>query len=59
VSRLPTDLNEQHLRDDLLREVEQLTQSRRERLVMAEGTVPDMVWFEARAIVDIARTRQA
>jgi Na+/proline symporter len=41
----PTDVNDQHLRDDLLREVEQLTQSRRERLVMAEGTVPDMVWF--------------
>jgi Na+/proline symporter len=41
----PTDVNDQHLRDDLLHEVEQLTQSRRERLVMAEGTVPDMVWF--------------
>jgi predicted phage tail protein len=41
----PTDVNDQHLKDDLLHEVEQLTQSRRERLVMAEGTVPDMVWF--------------
>ena len=41
----PTDVNDQHLRDDLLHEVEQLTQARRERLVMAEGTVPDMVWF--------------
>ena len=41
----PPDVNDQHLSDDLLREVEQMTQSRRERLVMAEGTVPDMVWF--------------
>jgi hypothetical protein len=41
----PTEVNDQHLRDDLLHEAEQLTQSRRERLVMAEGTVPDMVWF--------------
>jgi hypothetical protein len=41
----PTDLNYQFLRDDLLHQVGELTQSRRERLVMAEGTVPGMVWF--------------
>ncbi len=41
----PTDLHDSDLQADLLRELGQLTQSRRERLVMGEGTVPGAIWF--------------
>lgn len=41
----PTDLHDSALQKDLLEELDQLTQKRRERLVMAEGTVPDVIWF--------------
>jgi pheromone shutdown protein TraB len=35
----------QNLQQELYREVDKLTEARRERLVMAEGTVPDTIWF--------------
>jgi hypothetical protein len=41
----PTGAQDQDLREDVLRQADRLTQARRERLVMAEGTVPDIVWF--------------
>jgi hypothetical protein len=41
----PADLHDADLQNDLLGELDQLTRARRERLVMAEGTVPDVVWF--------------
>jgi hypothetical protein len=41
----PADLREADLQKDLLGELDQLTRARRERLVMAEGTVPNVIWF--------------
>ncbi len=41
----PSDLHGADLQKDLLGELDQLTRARRERLVMAEGTVPNAIWF--------------
>jgi hypothetical protein len=41
----PADLHDADLQKDLLSELDQLTRARRERLVMAEGTVPNVIWF--------------
>lgn len=41
----PSDLRDSDLHRDLLQQLDQLTQARRERLVMAEGTVPNVIWF--------------
>ena len=41
----PSDLRGADLQEDLLNELDQLTRARRERLVMAEGTVPSAIWF--------------
>ncbi|MBV8146511.1 MAG: DUF4239 domain-containing protein [Gammaproteobacteria bacterium] len=41
----PADLHDSDLQKDLLTELDQLTQARRERLVMSEGTVPPVIWF--------------
>lgn len=41
----PADLHDADLQQDLLREVDKLTEARRTRLVMAAGTVPNAIWF--------------
>jgi Protein of unknown function (DUF4239) len=41
----PSDFHDQDLQANLLHELDQLTQSRRERLIMGEGTVPGAIWF--------------
>jgi Na+/proline symporter len=41
----PSDLHDSDLQKDILQQLDQLTQARRERLVMAEGTVPNVIWF--------------
>jgi Protein of unknown function (DUF4239) len=41
----PSDLHGSDLQKDLLSEIDQMTRARRERLVMAEGTVPSAIWF--------------
>jgi len=41
----PTDMRDSDLQQELYRELDRLTEARRERLVMAEGTVPDVIWF--------------
>jgi hypothetical protein len=41
----PADFSSSDLQQTLLEELDQLTQARRDRLVMAEGTVPDTIWF--------------
>jgi hypothetical protein len=41
----PTDLHDSNLQADLLSELDQVTRARRERLVMAEGTVHEVIWF--------------
>jgi hypothetical protein len=41
----PSDLHDSDLQAGLFNALDQLTQSRRERLVMAEGTVPSAIWF--------------
>jgi hypothetical protein len=41
----PSDLHDSDLQSGLFNALDQLTQSRRERLVMAEGTVPSAIWF--------------
>jgi len=41
----PADLHGSDLQKDLLTELDELTRARRERLVMAEGTVPNVIWF--------------
>ena len=41
----PTDWHDSNLQADLLKELDQLTRARRERLVMAEGTVHPVIWF--------------
>jgi hypothetical protein len=45
VNYRPADLHDADLQQDLLREFDQMTRARRERLVMAEGTVPGVIWF--------------
>ena len=46
VIRYPSvDLHASTLQADLLSQLDQLTRARRERLVMAEGTVPKVIWF--------------
>jgi hypothetical protein len=41
----PSDLHDSDLQAGLFHALDQLTQSRRARLVMSEGTVPDAIWF--------------
>jgi Protein of unknown function (DUF4239) len=41
----PADLRDSNLQAELLSELDQVTRARRERLVMAEGTVPEVIWF--------------
>jgi Protein of unknown function (DUF4239) len=41
----PADLHDADMQKDLLSELDQMTRARRERLVMAEGTVPNVIWF--------------
>ncbi|HEX4387469.1 MAG TPA: DUF4239 domain-containing protein [Steroidobacteraceae bacterium] len=41
----PGDLHDSDLQADLFRQLDQLTQARRERLIMGEGTVPGAIWF--------------
>jgi hypothetical protein len=41
----PPDLGDSNLQADLLKELDDVTRARRERLVMAEGTVPEVIWF--------------
>lgn len=41
----PGDLHDQNLQQELYRELDKLTEARRARLVMAEGTVPGAIWF--------------
>jgi hypothetical protein len=41
----PTDMHDQDLQQELYRELDKLTEARRERLVMAEGSVPGAIWF--------------
>jgi Na+/proline symporter len=45
VNYRPTDLHDSNLHRDLLSEADKLTEARRERLVMAEGSVPGAIWF--------------
>lgn len=41
----PADLHDADVQDNLFREVDKLTEARRERLMMAEGTVPNAIWL--------------
>jgi len=41
----PADLHDADVQQDLLHEFDQLVRARRERLVMADGTVPGVIWF--------------
>jgi hypothetical protein len=41
----PTDPHDANMQSDLLSELDQVTRARRERLVMAEGTVNPVIWF--------------
>jgi hypothetical protein len=41
----PVDLRDSNLQLELYRELDRLTEARRERLVMTEGTVPGVIWF--------------
>jgi hypothetical protein len=41
----PQDLRDSDLQQELIYQLDQLTQARRARLVMADGTVPDVIWF--------------
>ena len=41
----PTDLHDSNLQAALFAELDQVTRARRERLVMGEGTVHEVVWF--------------
>jgi len=41
----PADLRDLDMQQDLLREADKLSEARRERLVMAAGTVPGTIWF--------------
>jgi hypothetical protein len=41
----PVDLRDAGIQSDLLHQLDHLTQARRDRLVMASGTVPGVLWF--------------
>jgi Protein of unknown function (DUF4239) len=41
----PADLHGSDMQSDLLSELDQVTRARRERLLMAEGTVHPVIWF--------------
>jgi hypothetical protein len=41
----PADLHDADVQEDLFREADKLTEARRERLMMAEGTVPNAIWL--------------
>jgi hypothetical protein len=41
----PANLGDSNLQSDLLSELDQVTRARRERLLMAEGTVHPVIWF--------------
>jgi hypothetical protein len=41
----PADLHDSDVQKELLSELDEMTRARRERLVMAEGTVPEVLWF--------------
>jgi hypothetical protein len=41
----PSDMHDQDLQQELYRELDKMTEARRERVVMAEGTVPGAIWF--------------
>jgi hypothetical protein len=41
----PENLGDSNLQSDLLSELDQMTRARRERLLMAEGTVHEVIWF--------------
>jgi hypothetical protein len=41
----PADLHDFNIQKDLLTQLDELTRARRERLVMAQGTVPNVIWF--------------
>jgi hypothetical protein len=46
VIRYPAaNLHDANVQADLLTALDQVTRARRERLVMAEGTVPEVIWF--------------
>jgi hypothetical protein len=39
------DLHDSDVQKEMLSELDEMTRARRERLVMAEGTVPEVLWF--------------
>jgi len=41
----PGDMRDADLQQELFHELDRLTEGRRERLVMSEGTVPGVIWF--------------
>jgi hypothetical protein len=41
----PPDFHGANMQADVLSELDEVTRARRERLVMAEGTVPPVIWF--------------
>jgi hypothetical protein len=45
VHNRPADLHDADVQADLFRQLDQLTAARRDRLVMAGGTVPGVIWF--------------
>jgi Na+/proline symporter len=45
VQNRPADLHDADLQADLFRQLDELTAARRDRLVMAGGTVPGVIWF--------------
>jgi hypothetical protein len=45
VHNRPADWHDADLQTDLFRQLDQLTGARRDRLVMAGGTVPGVIWF--------------
>jgi uncharacterized protein DUF4239 len=45
VRERPGDLHDSDLQQDLMGQLDELTRARRERLVMAAGTVPQVLWF--------------
>ena len=45
VHNRPADLGDADVQSDLLQQLDQLSAARRDRLVMAGGTVPGVIWF--------------
>jgi predicted ABC-type exoprotein transport system permease subunit len=41
----PSDMHGQNLQQEIYRELDKMTEARRERLIMSEGTVPGTIWF--------------